>query len=152
MNEEKFAQALNDVSQAFDSPQAIVASGDLRIEQKIRLLEQWERDLRQLLVASEENMAAPGPGDSGERLREVREALARLGAADEGADTGPLQGAGSPATPDRLRENDRHRRHGNRQAAISACAGYALVAVAAGVLGLAVGWCAGARAAPRRRY
>ncbi len=153
MNEAKFAEAMSDVSKAFDSPRAIVDSRELLPQQKVQLLEQWERDLRQLLVAAEENMPGDGQGGSAERLREVRQAMAALGATDAGADTGASFGSGSPVTQDRVDSHRRGRRFG-RHRTLSACAPYAIgasVAVVAVSLGLLAAWCTGARAGQVRR-
>lgn len=154
MDQAKFSEALSDVAKAFAGPEEIVTSGDLTRSQKVQLLEQWERDLRQLLVASEENMAGPGQGDSAERLRQVRDALGRLGATEDGADTGAAAGMGSPVTEDRVDHRRDGRWRGRHE--LSTCACYALgasVAVVAVSLGLLAAWTAGARAAaPRRRW
>lgn len=82
-----FTKVLGDVSREFDSPRDILDDGLLSHEQKIRLLQEWELDLRGLQVASEENMTGDGAsGMTAELLQECRRALARLGAA--GGDSG----------------------------------------------------------------
>ena len=87
MQPNRFAKVLGDVSREFDSPCAIVDDGLLTHEQKIRLLQEWELDLRGLQVASEESMTGDGVlGVTAELLRECRRALARLGAT--GGDSG----------------------------------------------------------------
>lgn len=79
----RFRKVLGDVSREFDHPRAILGSGDLTAEQKIRLLREWELDLRELQVASEENMADANDADAvAELLRDCRIALLTLGAAD----------------------------------------------------------------------
>lgn len=62
----------------FDSPFDIVKEENLTLEQRVKLLRQWEYDLVQLQVATEENMPAPSREKSG--LREVRAALRQLDA------------------------------------------------------------------------
>ena len=83
MGTSRFDDALSDVSKVFEEPSAILRAGDLNAEQKIKLLRQWETDLRLLLVASEENMTGPGQGLTAERLRQVQKGLHSLGAIEE---------------------------------------------------------------------
>jgi hypothetical protein len=88
MNQARFNDALTDVSKVYTTPSEIVAAEDLSQKQKVKLLRQWEFDLRENLVASEENMTAPAPeGHSAELLRGVRKALIGLGAADHKDET-----------------------------------------------------------------
>jgi hypothetical protein len=83
MNNARFDEALTDVSKVYAHPAEIVSAEDLSPQQKVKLLRQWEFDLRENLVASEENMTATAPeGQSAELLRNVRKALIGLGAAD----------------------------------------------------------------------
>ena len=70
---------------AFDRPRDIFSAHDLSPQQKIELLKEWEFDLRELQVASEENMTADtASGTTAELLRECRRVLAMLGAAADG--------------------------------------------------------------------
>ena len=88
MNNARYDDALTDVSKVFQDPTEIVGSSDLSQQQKVKLLRQWEFDLRENLVASEENMIATLPeGHSAELLRGVRKALMSLGAADHKDET-----------------------------------------------------------------
>jgi hypothetical protein len=82
MNNARFDEALTDVAKIYAHPGDIVTAGELSEKQKVKLLRQWEFDLRENLVASEENMTAPTlpEGQSAELLREVRKALMALGA------------------------------------------------------------------------
>jgi hypothetical protein len=83
MNNARFNDALTDVSKIYAHPGDIAAADDLTQQQKVKLLRQWEFDLRENLVASEENMTAATPeGSSAELLRDVRKTLISLGAAD----------------------------------------------------------------------
>ena len=75
----RYDEALSDVSKAFDDPRAILHTTDLTVEQKIELLQQWETDLRLMLVATEENMPGMAPGNTAELLRQVQQALDSLG-------------------------------------------------------------------------
>jgi hypothetical protein len=96
MHPERFSKVLGDVSREFDRPRDILDSRDLSAEQKVKLLREWEFDLRELQVASEENMTgAAASGATGELLRECRRALARLGAADGGAEGAPTKQGGA---------------------------------------------------------
>jgi hypothetical protein len=84
MNNARFEDALVDVGKCFGDPKEIVGSDDLSHQQKVKLLRQWEFDLRENLVASEENMIAETvpEGQSAELLRGVRKALMSMGAVD----------------------------------------------------------------------
>ena len=84
MNNARFEDALADVGKCFAKPHDIVGSEDLSHQQKVKLLRQWEFDLRENLVASEENMTAENApeGHSAELLRGVRKALMSIGAVD----------------------------------------------------------------------
>jgi hypothetical protein len=89
-----FSEALQDVTRRFDSPHALLGSSDFDREQKIKLLQQWEQDLRLEMVATEENMPGqmPGQGQGGaaETFRKVRDALKALGVGER--DHPPAQG------------------------------------------------------------
>ena len=84
MNNARFDDALTDVAKVFEHPKDIIAAQDLSHQQKVKLLKQWEFDLRENLVASEENMTAENTpeGESAELLRGVRKALLSIGADD----------------------------------------------------------------------
>src|SRR2546430_1678637 len=84
MNNARFDDALTDVTKVYADPNDIVAAADLSHQQKVKLLRQWEFDLRENLVASEENMIASSvaEGHSAELLRGVRKALLAIGADD----------------------------------------------------------------------
>jgi hypothetical protein len=56
----------------------LLARTDLSREEKVEILHQWEVDLREAMVAEEENM--PGPEDEALTLGEVLDALRTLGA------------------------------------------------------------------------
>ena len=59
----------------------IVDSPKLSIEEKIKLLQERELDLREILVAAEEGMTRDdNPDDPGVALRQVHDALQKLGA------------------------------------------------------------------------
>ncbi len=78
----RYERALDNVKAVFDSPTAIGTASDLTTAQKIKLLKEWDYDLRLRMVASEENMpAADTAADTkvAERLMEVGEWLVRLG-------------------------------------------------------------------------
>lgn len=66
----------------YASPEAVLTDDALTAAQKAAVLEQWERDARELAVAEEEGMAG------GERamLDRVIAALHRLGAATDDSD------------------------------------------------------------------
>ena len=85
MQERRYDMAEGDVSKVFDTPRAIEQAQDLSTHEKIELLRNWELDLRQILVASEEGMNRDQPGRASETLREVQFALDALGATNEDA-------------------------------------------------------------------
>jgi hypothetical protein len=58
------------------TPQQLLEREGLSREQKIRLLREWELDLRERMVAEDENMAATEPATV--TLDDVLEALQRL--------------------------------------------------------------------------
>lgn len=64
---------------SFRRPAEIVKAQAIDRDEKVRLLRQWETDLRLLLVASEENMSGDGQGWVAERLQQVHAALDELG-------------------------------------------------------------------------
>jgi hypothetical protein len=84
MNNARFEDALTDVAKVFADPKDIIGAEDLSLQQKVKLLRQWEFDLRENLVASEENMTSETTpeGHSAELLRGVRKALISMGAVD----------------------------------------------------------------------
>jgi hypothetical protein len=84
MNNARFEDALTDVAKVFADPKEIAGSAELSHQQKVKLLRQWEFDLRENMVASEENMTAENlpEGHSAELLRGVRKALIEIGAVD----------------------------------------------------------------------
>ena len=73
-------EAIADVGKVYRHPQAICDDAGLTRAEKIKLLKQWEYDLRELQVAAEENMTGPGTGQNAELLRGVRKCLNGLGA------------------------------------------------------------------------
>lgn len=73
-----FDSALQDVSKAFRTPRAILEA-DLSAQQKDRLLQQWEYDLRSQQVAADESMTSNRPGATGELLMQVRDCRTELG-------------------------------------------------------------------------
>jgi hypothetical protein len=96
MHPNRFSRMLGDVSREFERPRDILESHDLSPEQKIKLLKEWEFDLRELQVASEENMTGDNAsGTTAELLRECRLTLGRLGAADGDSRTAPTKQGGA---------------------------------------------------------
>ncbi len=73
-----FDRALQDVSKAFRTPRAIMTA-ELSPQQKDRLLQQWEYDLRDMQVASDEAMTSSLPGDTGKLLQDVKNCRTELG-------------------------------------------------------------------------
>ena len=90
-------QARLDPKSQFQQPQQVVEHPDLSTDDKIAILQRWEYDTREVMVADEENMAAETPvaaqDDTGELLRNIRKALQQLGA---GGNAGDGDHQGSP--------------------------------------------------------
>jgi hypothetical protein len=82
-------KALANPAAVFSSPAAVTREESLSREQKIRILEQWEYDARELAVAEEENMTGGPPN----RLHEVLQALRSL-AAEHGTGRSPTKQGG----------------------------------------------------------
>ena len=96
MHPSRFSRMLGDVSREFERPRDILDSPDLLPEQKIKLLGEWELDLRELQVASEENMTGDtSSGTTAELLRECRLMLARLGATGGDSGAAPTKQGGA---------------------------------------------------------
>ena len=74
------ASAEKKVLKVFEHPSDIVAARNLSVTEKIKLLQDWETDLRQILVAAEEGMTRDNPDDPGVQLSNIRAALDQLGA------------------------------------------------------------------------
>jgi uncharacterized protein (UPF0128 family) len=75
----RFEQAMGDVSKLFERPGAVLADREFTAAQKLKLLKQWEYDLREMQVAADENMTGPKMENNDELLREVRACLGKLG-------------------------------------------------------------------------
>jgi hypothetical protein len=71
-----YEKALLDPKAMFASPAEVVRNKALSREQKIKVLEAWEHDARQLMTATAENMS----GGEEPQLRQVHEALRKLNA------------------------------------------------------------------------
>ena len=97
MQKAKFEETFVDVGKIYAHPGDIVAADDLSQPQKVKLLRQWEFDLRENLVATEENMTtdATPEGHSAELLRSVRKALLSLGADHRDETAAPTKTGGA---------------------------------------------------------
>jgi hypothetical protein len=80
--------ALADPASVFEQPKDVLAYPGLSREQRLALLEQWERDARNLAVAEEEGMT----GGEESLLSRVQHALAALDARRERHDIGTKHG------------------------------------------------------------
>ena len=87
MSEEK---PVADPSLAFEKPEQVLQDKTLTWEQKIKVLRQWEYDVRGQQVAEEESMTGP----QGVSLAEVREALRALGVVGDPDQSGPTKHGG----------------------------------------------------------
>jgi hypothetical protein len=75
----RFESALLNVGRTFPHPENISAARDITAKQKVKLLQEWEYDLRLMQVAADENMTAGTPCGSLELFGRVRACLNRLG-------------------------------------------------------------------------
>jgi hypothetical protein len=80
-----FEEALAAPAEVFDRPEAVLEADGLTQEQKVQVLTQWSHDLRELLVATDENMPRLDGGDRApeavsEVLSKVEGVLSKLGA------------------------------------------------------------------------
>jgi hypothetical protein len=80
-----------DVSETYAHPEEILLDQSLTKEQKIKKLEDWEQDLRQLMVASEENMPGTVAGQPAESLQAVNDALSKLGVTTDAKKESPAK-------------------------------------------------------------
>jgi len=90
--------ALKDVTKFFEAPDDILKAKDFTRAEKVKLLQQWELDLRQLLVASEENMTGEGRGDTAAGLQAVRACLSELGVESKEEAAAPTKAGGGDLT------------------------------------------------------
>jgi len=67
-------KALRDPSSVYHFPREVLEDGSLDDSQKLAILQRWEMDARELLIAEEENMGGDGPS----MLSRVHRALAIL--------------------------------------------------------------------------
>ncbi len=84
-------QALIDPATTFTSPKDVLIRNDLARHLKIKILKRWESDIREILVAEEENMQGK---DVGETLTAIRQALHSLDAEIDTEDTPPTKQGG----------------------------------------------------------
>jgi hypothetical protein len=108
MDNKTYESMLADVAKHFGKPHDIVVDDRFNRPQKVKLLEQWDYDMQLLLTASEENMPSADGSSSGkvaEQVKELRKAMAELGAAHDPDAAGPGKVGGSavdklnPAAP-----------------------------------------------------
>lgn len=72
-----------DPTEYFEDPDEVMQA-DISDDDKVTIFKQWEYDLRELLVAEEENMPADDDGESlHEKLQRVRGCLYKLEAIED---------------------------------------------------------------------
>lgn len=76
-----------DPSSYYTSPRAVIDDSSFSREEKIEILHSWEYDLKQIMVAEEENM--PTKSGNNETLDEVLEVLNELTEQDEPGGSAP---------------------------------------------------------------
>ncbi len=84
-------KALVDPALVFKAPEEVLADNELSREQKIKILQRWEYDVRELQVAEEEGMEGPQPAT----LDVVLRALRALGAPADTERSAPTKQGGS---------------------------------------------------------
>lgn len=85
-----------DPGSVFQSPEEVLKRRDLNREQKIKILREWEYDIRELTVAEEENMGGARSEELAEMLAQIHRALYYLKVHHNPARTSPTkQGGGS---------------------------------------------------------
>jgi len=103
MEPDRLREIQKDIPGHFGTPDNIITDHNLDAAQKLKLLKQWEFDLRQLLVATEENMAGAEarPGKSAELLQKVRRALVSIEGEPPTKDAGgaPTKAGGQTSKP-----------------------------------------------------
>ncbi|HZA53594.1 MAG TPA: hypothetical protein VE616_05025 [Candidatus Udaeobacter sp.] len=87
----EFEKALLDPGLAFKTPEEVLKRNDLSRDQKIKILRQWEYDVREMQVADDENMTGPQPVAIGA----IRDALRSLGILPDTEKTAPTKQGGS---------------------------------------------------------
>lgn len=70
-------KALQNPETVFGTPSAVLAS-ELPRADKLAVLRRWESDVRELSVATDENMAGSGADEEGSMLAQVRLALQKV--------------------------------------------------------------------------
>jgi len=75
----RFESANLDVGRSFGHPEDISAARDISAEQKVKLLQEWEYDLRLMQVASDENMTPGRSSGALDLFGRVRACLNDLG-------------------------------------------------------------------------
>lgn len=84
MNNIDVENAKLDPSEHFDDPKEVFDNPEINDDDKITILKQWDYDLRELLVAEEENMPADEEGETmHEKMQLIRECLQNLGASED---------------------------------------------------------------------
>ncbi|HUK41244.1 MAG TPA: hypothetical protein VLX11_09380 [Candidatus Acidoferrales bacterium] len=85
-----FQKALQDSALVFKRPEEISRKKELSRQQKIKLLRQWEYDVREIQVAEEENMDGPPAAT----LASIHEALNSLGVFHDSERSAPTKQGG----------------------------------------------------------
>ncbi|TVS12129.1 MAG: hypothetical protein EA417_17515 [Gammaproteobacteria bacterium] len=72
-------QAVTSPAIVFETPEQVLTAQELTDGQRCSILRQWSYDLRELLVATDENMASAGASDvHGDMLKRVDSLLREL--------------------------------------------------------------------------
>jgi hypothetical protein len=84
MTNHDLAQIIANPTRYFRNPEELLRSSQVSSEVKILALKEWDSEIRQLEVASEENMPATNPTS----LTDVHNALRALGVEPDGEHSG----------------------------------------------------------------
>lgn len=72
-------QALTSPASVFETPEQVLSAKGLTAQQRVSVLRQWSYDLRELLVATDENMGPGGESDvNGDMLSRIDGLLREL--------------------------------------------------------------------------
>ena len=72
-------QAVTSPATVFETPEQVLTAAELSDQQRCSVLRQWSYELRELLVATDENMASGGESDvNGDLLTRVDSLLQHL--------------------------------------------------------------------------
>ena len=82
MSKQVVDKAISDPLRVFKTPTAVIEASDLSVEEKVRILKNWELDAKRLIESAGENMMDERGRDR-DQLPEIQLALRKLGVQPE---------------------------------------------------------------------